>query len=734
MTASRYLCFVPVLLAAATTLADKSLPAPLPAEGKLINSLQYSNATEARQSWKPIYGSVPVNVAGAGERNVLKFPCVFQGNKLERGTWEWAVDLDLNACRGVQFQFYCEDLSPISAFTLYFQTGNGWYGLNFNPEYAGRWCRVVLDKTKAIPEGVPAGWGKIRTIRFSAWRGYDTNTDVYLADLALAGADAPVVVARSASAGRTGQAVTAALQRFDIPYFVIADNELQPSLITGRSLLVLLGSPKLSADVVKCVEGFTRAGGKVICFGTPPSEIKSIAGVQSASLPAGDAADPSLAIMTTLGKTAPSLWAEAVKQAIARSGTIAGYGSLEEATKAIRQAAGKNPDKQKRVEAQMERAAELRKRAESHAGSDPEQALLAAEQARAAMTEAYCVAQSPRPDEHRAFWCHSALGVEGMSWDESIRVLADNGFTAILPNMLWAGVAYYESEVLPEWPELASRGNQLESCLAACKKYGIQCHVWKVNWYMSGRSPRAFLDRMKQEGRTQVNFDGSGKDDWLCPSHPANRQLEIDSMVELATKYDVDGIHFDYIRYPGLESCFCAGCRQRFEESIGQTVANWPADTRQNAAIKEKWLEWRRSNITAVVAGTAERLRANKPNVKISAAVFRIWPVDRDGVAQDWKLWCEKGYLDFVCPMDYTPNVPQFRDMIRHQQEWAGKVPCYPGIGASVWPERNDICRLIDQINVTRELNTGGFTVFNYAVDEARVILPMLGKGTTQSR
>ncbi len=32
-------------------------------------------------------------------------------------------------------------------------------------------------------------------------------------------------------------------------------------------------------------------------------------------------------------------------------------------------------------------------------------------------------------------------------------------------------------------------------------------------------------------------------------------------------------------------------------------------------------------------------------------------------------------------------HTPQFRDMIRHQQEWACGVPCYPGIGLSVWPE-----------------------------------------------
>src|SRR5690606_22383658 len=122
-------------------------------DGAFIQRLDYADAARAGTAWRPVYGSAPVSIASAGSRNVLKLPCVFKGNKLERGNWEWSVDLDLSACRGVELQLYCDDFSPISNFTLYFQSGQGWYGLNFNPEYAGRWVRVVLDKSRAIPEG-----------------------------------------------------------------------------------------------------------------------------------------------------------------------------------------------------------------------------------------------------------------------------------------------------------------------------------------------------------------------------------------------------------------------------------------------------------------------------------------------------------------------------------------------------------------------------------------------------
>ncbi|MBN1492050.1 MAG: family 10 glycosylhydrolase, partial [Phycisphaerae bacterium] len=700
----RLVASVMVGLTCIPALAAEPLPAPAVRAGTPIARLDYCDAAEARQHWQPVYGSAPASVEAAGSRNVLKLPCTFRGNTLERGNWEWAVDLNLSACRGVELQVYCADFAPISNFTLCLQSGQGWYGLNFNPEYAGRWVRVVLDKSRAIPEGSPAGWGRISKIRFSAWRGYDADTTVYLADLAMVGADAPVVLVQPATSHRFVRGVTNILQRYELPFFAVNDAELTAELLEGRRVLVLPGDRQsLSPSAKACVEAFS---GKVLSLDPSDAEWADLAGP-------GDKAFA--AMMNRLGAAHPLLWDVVVQNAIARAGEIAGYVSAEAAVEAIRRTAA-GSDRQSATEALIERAAELRRQAGAlHASGKPEGALATAQQARGALIDAYCLAQSPLEGEHRAFWCHEAYGVRGMPWDESIRILAENGFTAILPNMLWGGVAYYDSDVLPVSPDVATRGNALTECLEACRKNGIECHVWKVNFYMSGRSPREFRDRMKRDGRTLVEFDGKDKDDWLCPSHPENRKLEIDSMLELATRYDVDGIHFDYIRYPGADACFCAGCRERFEHAIGRTLANWPADTRQDADVRAQWLDWRRGNITAVVAGVADRVRAARPKVKISAAVFRIWPVDRDGVGQDWKHWCDEGYLDFICPMDYTPNVPQFRTMVRHQQEWAGRVPCYPGIGLSVWPDRNDICRLIDQINTTRELKTGGFTIFNYA-------------------
>ncbi|MBN2308193.1 MAG: family 10 glycosylhydrolase [Candidatus Hydrogenedentes bacterium] len=441
-----------------------------------------------------------------------------------------------------------------------------------------------------------------------------------------------------------------------------------------------------------------------------------------------DTANKRLFLLSLLAHLFPECGRQSADWHVARAGAVGPYGSFDEAERAIRKAAERPEPK-----AWLDEASRLREAAASAAKDGGYfDAIRVASQAGEYVFRAYCAVQQPEPGEHRAFWCHNALGVDGMSWDEAIKILADNGFTAILPNMLWGGTAFYESDVLPVSPEVGERGDQIALCLAACKKYGVQCHVWKVNYNTGSRADEAFLAQLKQEGRTQVSFDGTPRDKWLCPSHPANRQLEIDAMVEVATKYDVDGIHFDYIRYPDQDHCFCPGCRKRFEQAIGHPVADWPAATRDDEAIAAQWLQFRRDQITAVVAGVDAVVRKQRPGVQISAAVFQNWVIHRDTVGQDWRLWCQKGYLDFVCPMDYTPHNDGFESLVKKQIEWAGAVPCYPGIGLSCWPNPTDTGKLIEQIGITRRLGTGGFTIFNYGVPQAAEVVPLCGLGITR--
>lgn len=341
------------------------------------------------------------------------------------------------------------------------------------------------------------------------------------------------------------------------------------------------------------------------------------------------------------------------------------------------------------------------------------------------LKEAFCRVFKSRSKEFRGVWCHSAFGIPGWTWDQAIDHLKKNNFNTIVPNMLWAGLAYYPSEVLPVAVEVNTKGDQIAQCLSACKKYGIECHIWKVNWNLVN-APKEFIEKLRNEGRLQS--DKSGKEVlWLCPSHPENFKLELLSMLEVVKKYDIDGIHFDYIRYPDGNSCYCKGCKERFENEKGVKVENWPQDV-ISGTFKQLFGDWRGDQITKLVKTVSEEARKTKPSVKISAAVFRDYPSCRDTVGQDWKAWVESGYLDFVCPMDYINSNYQFERLVKSQNEIVKrKIPLYPGIKAYILP----LEQVITQVELSRDLGADGFIVFNY--DSVVVeYLPFLREGVTE--
>jgi uncharacterized lipoprotein YddW (UPF0748 family) len=726
------------------------------------------------------------------------------------------LKLDLASCRGIQFNVLCRDASPVSHFSIYFQSGEGWYHAVFFPESATGWNAISIDKTEMTTEGKPAGWGQIKAVRISAWRGKDEDTEFYLSNIrktGVLGGDAVVAILRGESASQRSpdegrnveqftQAAAQNLYALGIGCAVISDLDVTPDNLKQAKLLILPYNPSVPDRVADELAHFVSAGGKLLVFyavperlrpvlkleggthtraahpgqfaaihfgddalkGAPPvvgqqswniNAFRPVAGAsrvfaewfddqgQPTGYPAilgstnglvmthvmlsDDAAGKRRMLLAMMGYLAPEVCRRAADAEVAHIGELGGFKNFDEAVDQIR-ASSHNDN---RVAKALSLARSLR---ESSMKLASEQKFFEAmDQSAAAgqeLKEAFCMAQRPLPGEFRAFWCHSAFGVQGIAWDEAIRRLADNGFTAILPNMLWGGVAFYASKVLPVAPQVASRGDQIAQCLAACRKHGIQIHVWKVNWNLGQAAPKEFVDKLRSEGRLQAS-SSSKEERWLCPSHPDNRALEIASMVEVARDYDVDGIHFDYIRYPDGDHCFCAGCKERFQRHAGLEIQSWPKDVLADGSARQAWLDWRRSNITAVVKAVSEQARAIRPKLKISAAVFSNWAADRDGVGQDWKLWCEKRYVDFVCPMDYTPSNGSFENMVGKQVQWANGTPYYPGIGVSASSSHFGVDRVIEQINITRRHNTGGFVIFNYGAAESKDLLPMLGLGIT---
>ena len=353
---------------------------------------------------------------------------------------------------------------------------------------------------------------------------------------------------------------------------------------------------------------------------------------------------------------------------------------------------------------------------------------------RAEFVDAYCRSLPSRAGEGRFWWEHSGFGIERGDWDKTAQELADAGFNGVIPNMLWGGVAYYRSEILPVAPSVEEYGDQIAAAVAACKKRGLETHIWKV-CFNASNAPAEFLAEMRAQGRLQVSLDGE-ESPWLCPSHPANLELERAALEEVATKYDVDGIHLDYIRYPDGDHCFCDGCKERFsaeyERKTGRKLGDFPTCVRDDKEIRAAFEEWRRSHITSLVRSIRKTLDEKRPDVALSAAVFSCVDSAKRSVAQDWIGWIDEGLLDFVCPMDYTADAAGFAATVRGQLDAvAGRTPVYPGIGMTATGISMGAEQVAAQVVEARKAGADGFTIFNLDPRTAKVALPALKKGAT---
>ena len=288
--------------------------------------------------------------------------------------------------------------------------------------------------------------------------------------------------------------------------------------------------------------------------------------------------------------------------------------------------------------------------------------------------------------------------------------------------------AFYASKVQPDVQDpLAPDGDWLAETVRHAHANGIQIHPYVNNCIVEGRTSKASLERLRKAGRLQESYDGRPID-WFCPSQEANLDHMEKVMLELATRYKVDGLQYDFIRYPNDRGCFCSKCRKLFEEESGKAVRNWPADVREGPRAEE-WTEFRCTRISAIVERISTRIRKAAPKVKISAAVFRDWPDCRKSVGQDWVRWCKEGWLDFICPMNYTLDAGLFeKRTLAHRKALPLDFPVVQGIGIA--SGRGRMARpeeVAVQIALARRSRSAGFIGFCYQpVHTSELFTPLL--------
>jgi uncharacterized lipoprotein YddW (UPF0748 family) len=231
------------------------------------------------------------------------------------------------------------------------------------------------------------------------------------------------------------------------------------------------------------------------------------------------------------------------------------------------------------------------------------------------------------------------------------------------------------------------------------------------------RSP-GYLGRLARSARSQsAEVEGL----YLSPVSPESVTYTTSVVRDIAKRYDIDGVHLDYIRYPTSDFDYSRDTLAAFRRSVVADLA--VADLRRYdarvaaggplvfaQAFPERWRAFRAARLTTLLTSLRAGVRAVRPAALLSAAVI---PDPQEAVThrlQDWRGWLDTGLIDVICPMAYTTDASVFATQIAAAKQAAGSHPLWAGIGAY----RLSAEQIVENAQTARRLGVGGIILFSY--------------------
>ena len=212
---------------------------------------------------------------------------------------------------------------------------------------------------------------------------------------------------------------------------------------------------------------------------------------------------------------------------------------------------------------------------------------------------------------------------------------------------------------------------------------------------------------------------------YVSPWSPAVRERTTAVVLDLVERYDLDGIHFDYIRYPGPDFDYSAGALAAFRDWAAPLVGPDRRRSLDRAAatdplvwpdgLPDAWADFRRQQMTSLLERIQFGLKTRRPWMVVSAAVYPDTLEARQTRFQDWPAWARSGLLDAVAPMAYTADDGRFRGQVAEAVAALPHTEVWAGIGSYMTGLEGTLRKIL----IARELGTRGIVLFSYdwAVD-----------------
>ncbi len=322
--------------------------------------------------------------------------------------------------------------------------------------------------------------------------------------------------------------------------------------------------------------------------------------------------------------------------------------------------------------------------------------------------------------EVRAVWLTTAAG---MDWPRTTNVeeqqrsmldiiqkLKKANFNTIFFQVRARGDAMYKSKFEPWSDRLTGTlgkdpgWDPLSFLLHNAHANGFEVHAWFNTFRVANGIKNSVGDKkhiIESHPDWVKKYNG---EIWLDPGIPEVREYNLRVAMDLIRNYDIDGIHFDFIRYPGKDYAD--------EESY------------RLFGKKKNKDEWRRENVNQFVREIYDSAIAIKPMLKVGSAPIGVYKNLKNAVGwqsysaiyQDSRRWLEEQKHDYLAPQVYwslgtKPGDPDFATITKDWSENSKGRHIYIGIGAYKPEVFQQLPLLID---VTRLYGNEGNSFFRY--------------------
>ena len=309
-------------------------------------------------------------------------------------------------------------------------------------------------------------------------------------------------------------------------------------------------------------------------------------------------------------------------------------------------------------------------------------------------------------------------------------------FTDLFVQVRGRGDAYYESHFEPTAEGVNPGFDPLSYLLLRNESYRFRIHAW-VNIFYFWSSPKLPADRnhliyQKPDWLVYpLQYDSSGGDSASLSSRrnaeglyhsPLNKEVQahlLNVVHDILANYKVDGIHLDYIRFPGIGYDYQPDARKAFREKYLLDPLDFQKDPDafvSNFGINgyelfySRWAQFLRDGLSEFVETLAYQVHYDYPRVVISAAVKPDLTQAHWEFYQEWDRWLTRGWLDWAIPMNYTADPALFRK--RTERMLAGCDPARLLMGISLYNQSPEAA--LQKILAIENDPIVGYVLFSY--------------------